>query len=39
MEEIAVETGARERMRRAFVRIYGEAPQAIRSEAGPMAAM
>ena len=40
MEEIAVETGfgARERMRRAFVRIYGEAPQAIRSEAGPMSA-
>jgi transcriptional regulator GlxA family with amidase domain len=41
MEEIAVETGfgARERMRRAFVRIYGEAPQAIRSEAGPVAAI
>lgn len=40
MEEIAVETGfgARERMRRAFVRIYGEAPQAIRSEAGPVSA-
>jgi transcriptional regulator GlxA family with amidase domain len=38
MEEIAVETGfgARERMRRAFVRTYGEAPQAIRSEAGPI---
>jgi transcriptional regulator GlxA family with amidase domain len=38
MEEIAVETGfgARERMRRAFVRTYGEAPHAIRSEAGPV---
>jgi transcriptional regulator GlxA family with amidase domain len=41
IEEIAVETGfgARERMRRAFVRTYGEAPQAIRSEAGPIAAV
>ena len=41
MEEIAVETGfgARERMRRAFVRIYGEAPQGIRSEAGPVVAI
>jgi transcriptional regulator GlxA family with amidase domain len=41
MEEIAIETGfgARERMRRAFVRIYGEAPQAIRSEAGPIASV
>jgi len=40
-EEIAVETGfrARERMRRAFVRTYGEAPQAIRSEAGPIASI
>jgi transcriptional regulator GlxA family with amidase domain len=41
MEEIAVETGfgARERMRRAFVRTCGEAPQAIRSEAGPIASI
>jgi len=41
MEEIAVETGfgARERMRRAFVRAYGEAPQEIRSEAGPIASI
>jgi AraC-like DNA-binding protein len=41
MEEIAVETGfgARERMRRAFVRTYGEPPQAIRSEAGPIASI
>jgi transcriptional regulator GlxA family with amidase domain len=41
MDEIAVETGfgARERMRRAFVRTYGEAPQAIRSEAGPIASV
>ena len=41
LEEIAVETGfgARERMRRAFVRTYGEAPQAIRSEAGPIASI
>jgi transcriptional regulator GlxA family with amidase domain len=41
MEEIAVETGfrARERMRRAFVRTYGEAPQTIRSEAGPIASV
>lgn len=41
LEEIALETGfgARERMRRAFVRTYGEAPQAIRSEAGPIASI
>jgi transcriptional regulator GlxA family with amidase domain len=41
LEEIAVETGfgVRERMRRAFVRTYGEAPQAIRSEAGPIASI
>jgi transcriptional regulator GlxA family with amidase domain len=41
MEEMAVETGfgARERMRRAFVRAYGEAPQEIRSETGPIASI
>lgn len=41
IEEIAVDTGfgARERMRRAFVRTCGEAPQAIRSEAGPIASV
>ena len=41
LEEIAVETGfgARERMRRAFVRIEGGAPRTIRSEAGPAPAI
>lgn len=41
LEEIAVETGfgSRERMRRAFVRTCGEAPQTIRSEAGPVASI
>jgi transcriptional regulator GlxA family with amidase domain len=41
LEEIAVETGfgSRERMRRAFVRTFGEAPQTIRSEAGPVASI
>jgi transcriptional regulator GlxA family with amidase domain len=41
LEEIAVETGfgSRERMRRAFVRIYGDAPRAIRNEAGPVPAI
>ncbi|MFC0407117.1 GlxA family transcriptional regulator [Roseomonas elaeocarpi] len=39
IEEIAHEAGFgnRERMRRAFMRTYGEAPQAIRSNAGPLA--
>lgn len=41
LEEIATETGfgARERMRRAFVRTCGEAPQTIRSDAGPIASI
>ena len=39
IEAVALEAGFgnRERMRRAFVRAYGEAPQAIRSNAGPLA--
>jgi transcriptional regulator GlxA family with amidase domain len=39
IEVIAEETGFgnRERMRRAFIRAYGEAPQSIRSNAGPLA--
>jgi transcriptional regulator GlxA family with amidase domain len=41
LEEIAVETGfgSRERMRRAFLRSSGEAPQTIRREAGPVASI
>jgi len=31
--------GNRERMRRAFIRAYGEAPQSIRNNAGPLAAI
>jgi transcriptional regulator GlxA family with amidase domain len=39
VEDIAREAGFRnrERMRRAFVRAYGEAPQSIRMNAGPLA--
>lgn len=39
VEDIAREAGfgTRERMRRAFVRTYGEAPQAVRIHAGPRA--
>jgi transcriptional regulator GlxA family with amidase domain len=39
VEAVALEAGFgnRERMRRAFIRAYGEAPQAIRSNAGPLA--
>ena len=39
VEDIAWEAGFRnrERMRRAFVRAYGEAPQSIRMNAGPLA--
>ena len=41
VEDIAREAGFRnrERMRRAFVRAYGEAPQSIRVNAGPLAAI
>jgi transcriptional regulator GlxA family with amidase domain len=41
VEAIASETGfgSRERMRRAFIRAYGEPPRAIRSNAGPLAAI
>jgi transcriptional regulator GlxA family with amidase domain len=39
VEDIALEAGFgnRERMRRAFVRVYGDAPQSIRINAGPLA--
>ncbi len=39
VEDIARQAGfgSRERMRRAFVRVYGEAPQSIRLSAGPLA--
>jgi transcriptional regulator GlxA family with amidase domain len=39
VEDIAREAGFgnRERMRRAFMRTYGEAPQPIRNNAGPLA--
>jgi AraC-like DNA-binding protein len=39
VEDIASEAGFgnRERMRRAFIRTYGEAPQSIRVNAGPVA--
>ena len=39
VEGVARETGFgnRERMRRAFIRAYGEAPQSIRNNAGPLA--
>jgi transcriptional regulator GlxA family with amidase domain len=39
VEDIAREAGFsnRERMRRAFMRTYGEAPQSIRNNAGPLA--
>jgi transcriptional regulator GlxA family with amidase domain len=41
VEDIAKETGFsnRERMRRAFIRVYGEVPQSIRVKAGPLAAI
>jgi transcriptional regulator GlxA family with amidase domain len=41
VEDIAREAGFgnRERMRRAFMRIYGEVPQSIRVNAGPLAAI
>lgn len=41
IEDVARETGFgnRERMRRAFLRAFGEAPQAIRGGAGPIATM
>lgn len=41
VEDIAREAGFgnRERMRRAFVRVYGEAPRSIRVHAGPIAAI
>ncbi|MBE9605928.1 GlxA family transcriptional regulator [Acetobacteraceae bacterium H6797] len=41
IEVIARETGFanRERMRLAFVRVHGEAPKAIRNEAGPLAVL
>ena len=41
IEAIARETGFgnRERMRRAFVRVRGEAPQAFRTRAGPIASV
>ena len=41
VEDIAREAGFgnRERMRRAFVRTYGQAPQSIRTTAGPLAAI
>ena len=41
VEDIAREAGFgnRERMRRAFVRTYGQAPQSIRTTAGPHAAI
>ena len=41
VEDIAREAGFRnrERMRRAFVWAYGEAPQSIRVNAGPLAAI
>jgi len=39
VEVVAQETGFgnRERMRRAFVRVYGQAPRSIRTNAGPLA--
>jgi transcriptional regulator GlxA family with amidase domain len=39
VEDIAREAGFgnRERMRRAFIRVYGDAPQSIRAHAGPIA--
>lgn len=39
IEVVARETGfaSRERMRQAFVRVHGEAPRAIRKDAGPLA--
>ncbi len=39
VEDIAREAGfgSRERMRRAFLRVYGEAPRSIRVHAGPRA--
>ena len=39
VEDIAREVGFanRERMRRAFIRVYGEVPRSIRSNAGPLA--
>jgi transcriptional regulator GlxA family with amidase domain len=39
VEDIAREAGFsnRERMRRAFMRTHGEAPQSIRNNAGPLA--
>lgn len=39
VEDIAKETGFgnRERMRRAFIRVYGDVPQSIRVKAGPLA--
>jgi len=41
VDVVAKETGfgAGERMRRAFVRAYGEPPQAVRNSAGPLASM
>jgi len=41
VDVVAKETGfgAGERMRRAFVRAYGEPPQAVRNNAGPLASM
>jgi transcriptional regulator GlxA family with amidase domain len=41
IEIVARETGFanRERMRQAFVRVHGEAPRAIRREAGPLATL
>ena len=39
IETIAIQTGFgnHERMRRAFVRVYGEPPRALRNDAGPLA--
>jgi transcriptional regulator GlxA family with amidase domain len=39
VEDIAREAGFanRERMRRAFIRVYGEAPRSMRNNAGPLA--
>jgi transcriptional regulator GlxA family with amidase domain len=39
VEDIAREAGFanRERMRRAFIRVYGEVPRSIRNNAGPLA--
>jgi transcriptional regulator GlxA family with amidase domain len=41
VESVAQEAGFgnRERMRRAFIRAYGEAPQSIRNSAGPLATL